>query len=146
MEGRFFFSRRLFTCDITAFFCVFCKKKLGGKGGLGQKFVKRHNGIPIRNNYTRFHEATSIGRGKKKIFCIFFKEKRKKNKLGGGSPKKIKTANSLGHKEYVYQVSLTYDDGKGKKNRGNPVGGSSRSSSRTRARRQNREFQSPTIS
>ena len=93
LGGALFFSRRLFTCDITAFFCVFCKKKLGGKGGLGQKFVKRHNGIPIRNNYTRFHEATSIGRGKKvgDIFSIFFKEK--KNNLGGGrSPKKIETS------------------------------------------------------
>ena len=98
---------------------------------MGQKFVKRHNGIPIRNNYTRFHEATSIGRGKKigeKFFVYFSKKNEKKNKLGGGSPKKMETANSLGHQEYVYQVSLTYDDGEGKKNRGNPVGGSRSSS------------------
>ena len=88
-------------------------------------------------------EAKKSGRN----FLYIFQRKTKKKQVRGGSPKKMETANSLGHQEYVYQVSLTYDDGKGKKNRGNPVGGSSRSSSsRTRARPQNREFQSPTIS
>ena len=80
LGGALFFSRRLFTCDITAFFLCFLQKKLGGKGGLGQKFVKRHNGIPIRNNYTRFHEATSIGRGKNFFFVYFSK---KNENLGG---------------------------------------------------------------
>ena len=54
---------------------------------MGQKFVKRHNGIPIRNNYTRFHEATSIGRGKKigeKFFVYFSKKNEKKKQVRGG--------------------------------------------------------------
>ena len=33
---------------------------------------------------------------------------------------KTKTSQCWGHKEYVYQVSLTYDDGNVEKNRGNP--------------------------
>ena len=51
----------------------------------------------------------------------------KNSKLWGGGEfffsnfsVKIKTSQCLGHKEYVYQVSLTYDDGNVKKNRGNP--------------------------
>ena len=43
------------------------------------------------------------------------------------------------HKEYAHQVSLSYDDGNLEKNRGNSVV-RSRSSSRTIARLQNRDF------
>ena len=44
------------------------------------------------------------------------------------------------HKEYVYQNSLSYDDGNLEKNRGNSVVRSRSSSSRTIARLQNRDF------
>ena len=46
------------------------------------------------------------------------------------------------HKEYVHQVSLSYDDGNLEKNRGNSVvrSRSRSSSSRTVARLQNRDF------
>ena len=73
--------------------------------------------------------------------------------LGGGGfflsnfSVKTKTAQCLGYKEYVYQLLLTYDDGNIEKNRGKRVGGSSsRRSSRTGARPQNRNFQRTTIS
>ena len=71
---------------------------------MGQKFVKRHNGIPIRNNCTRFHEATSIGRGKKigeKFFVYFSKKNEKKNKSGGGYSDMFFTQ--------FFEVSLVWD-------------------------------------
>ena len=54
---------------------------------------------------------------------IFQRKTQKEQVREGGSPKKIETANSLGHKEYVCQVSLTYDDGKGKKKIGGTLSG-----------------------
>ena len=52
---------------------VFRQKKSRKGGGLGPKFAKCHNGIPIRSKYTNFHWARRIETAKDpgRILFIF---------------------------------------------------------------------------
>ena len=79
LGGALFFSRRLFTCDITAF-SFFAQNTVGREQS--PKCLKRHIGIPIKNKHTNIHRATSNGRGKKwaNFFCDF---RKRETSLGG---------------------------------------------------------------
>jgi len=128
------FSAEGFLCDIMAFYLVKTKTSLS--------WTHKEYVYQVSLTYDDANVKKNRGNPKKILSC-----------RGGGEfffsnfSVKTKTSQCLGHKEYVYQVSLTYDDGNFEKNRGNRVGGSRRRRRRrTRARPQNRDFQSPTIS
>ena len=110
LGGALFFSRKLFTCDITAF-SFFAQNTVEREPS--PKFLKRHISIPMKNKYTNIHWATSNGRAKngRIFFCVFCN---RKTSLGGPDQKFWKCHNGIPIENNYTQLHWATNNRRGK--------------------------------